>query len=81
VGIAQVRFTENASVIDVSCPQCGHYLIEIPGYHLDLNALSGDQRAKLIAFVNRERSGGEKSPLITRDRLHELTGAGAPKEG
>jgi hypothetical protein len=80
VGIAQVRFTEDANVIDVSCPKCGRYRIAIPGYHIDLNELTGDQRLKLVAYVEAERKGGDESPLITRDRLHEVGGV-APKEG
>jgi hypothetical protein len=71
---AQVRFTEQANVIDVLCPSCGRFRIENPGYHIDLNGLNDEQRRKLLAFVAADRASGEESPLITRDRLHEVSG-------
>jgi len=76
-----VRFTEDQNVIDVECPNCGQFRIEIPGYHIDLNILSDEQRDKLIAFVNHERTTGDVSPLITRERLQEVVGAGTDAAG
>jgi hypothetical protein len=71
-----VRYTEDQNVIDVECPNCGQFRIEIPGYHIDLNNLSEERRARLIAFVNHERTTGDISPLITRERLQEVVGGG-----
>ena len=76
-GRAKVRFTDDQNVIDVECPNCGQFRIEIPGYHIDLNTLSDEQRERLIAFVNAERSTGDVSPLITRERLQDVAGTGA----
>jgi hypothetical protein len=74
LGIARVRFTEQSNVIDVSCPNCGQFRIEIPGYHIDLNGLTDEQREKLKTFVSSEQAAGDVSPLITRDRLAEIVG-------
>jgi hypothetical protein len=71
---ARVRFTDDQNVIDVECPTCGQFRIEIPGYHIDMNSLSDPQRDKLIAFVNHERTTGDVSPLITRERLQDIIG-------
>ncbi|HEY4129150.1 MAG TPA: hypothetical protein VGM50_00925, partial [Gemmatimonadaceae bacterium] len=65
--------------IDVECPHCGQFRIEIPGYHIDLNALTDVQREKLVAFVNAERTTGDVAPLITRERLQDVIGAGSPE--
>jgi len=73
-----VRFTEDPNVIDVSCPKCGQFRIEIPGYHLDLNSLTPEQREKLSAFVRAEQAAGDISPLVTRDRLHEIVSENIP---
>ena len=61
-------------MIDVSCPNCGQFRFEIPGYHLDLNSLTADQREKLLAFIKAEQKAGDVSPLVTRDRLQEIIG-------
>ena len=74
VGQATVRFTDDSNVIDVECPKCGQFRVEIPGYHIDLNGLTGDQRLKLIAYVEGKHSAGDSSPLITRELLVEVVG-------
>jgi hypothetical protein len=77
-GMAKVRFTADPNVIDVSCPKCGQFRIETPGYHLDLNGLTPEQREKLLAFVRSEQAAGDISPLVTRDRLHEIISENIP---
>lgn len=73
-GRATVRFTDDPNVVDVVCPTCGEFRFEIPGYHIDLNELTGEQRQKLVDFVQAKHDAGEASPLITRELLVEVVG-------
>jgi hypothetical protein len=72
VAKAKVRFTSDWGVIDVLCGSCGEFRIEIPGYNITLDELSGAQRLKIVAFVQGKQKNGDESPLVTREFLNEL---------
>ena len=72
VATAKVRFTDDSRVIDVECPNCGSFRVEIPGYHITLDELSGAQRLEISAIIDAKRKEGEASPLVTLEYLHEL---------
>ncbi|HXT16378.1 MAG TPA: hypothetical protein VN706_12150 [Gemmatimonadaceae bacterium] len=73
-----MHFTEDSRVIDVDCPKCGKFRVEIPGYHITLDALSGAQRLEISTHIQARRKKGEASPLVTLEYLNELVSAEAP---
>jgi hypothetical protein len=72
VATAKVVFTSDWGVIDVDCTSCGRFRIEIPGYNITLDALSGAQRLKMVGLVQARHKDGDQSPLVTREFLTEL---------
>ena len=75
VATAKVRFTDDSRVIDVDCPKCGKFRVEIPGYHITLDELSGAQRLEISAHIQAKRKQGDASPLVTLEYLNELVNA------
>src|SRR2546430_16795997 len=71
---ARVRFTDDSRVIDVDCPNCGAFRVELPGYHITLDQLSDAQRQQITELLQVKRTEGEESPLVTLDYLNELVG-------
>ncbi|HVX38754.1 MAG TPA: hypothetical protein VHB25_04195 [Gemmatimonadaceae bacterium] len=74
VATARIHFTENLREIDVSCESCGRFRVEIPGYDIDLDALTGAQRLQLIGVIKSKRAAGEASPLVTNEDLKGVLG-------
>lgn len=72
VATAKIHFTDDSRVIDVDCPKCGTFRVEIPGYHITLDELTGDQRLDISAHIAAQRAQGESSPLVTLEYLNEL---------
>lgn len=76
---AKVQFTADSRVIDVDCPQCGTYRVEIPGYHITLDELTDEQRRQISEVIASKRKAGDASPLVTLEYLNELVhGAAHP---
>ncbi len=76
VATARIHFTSNLREIDVSCETCGRFRVEIPGYDMNLDELTGAQRLELIGKIKAKRASGDDSPLITNDDLKSILGRG-----
>lgn len=74
VATARIHFTENLREIDVSCESCGRFRVEIPGYDINLDELTGAQRLELIGVIKSKRAAGEQAPLITTEELRSILG-------
>ena len=69
---AKIRFTDDSRVIDVDCPKCGSFRVEIPGYHITLDELTSAQRLEIASYIEAKRKEGDESPIVTLEYLHEL---------
>lgn len=72
VATAKVHFTDDSKVIDVDCPKCGRFRVEIPGYHITLDELTGAQRLEISTLIDSKRKAGDAIPLVTLEYLSEL---------
>lgn len=72
VATAKVHFTDDSRVIDVECPKCGGFRVEIPGYHITLDELTDAQRLEITSYIEAKRMAGDSSPLVTLEYLNEL---------
>ena len=74
VATARIDFTENLRAIDVVCESCGKFRVEIPGYDMNLDELTGAQRLQLIGIIKAKRAAGEAAPLVTNEELRGIIG-------
>src|SRR5471032_2621755 len=70
---AKIHFTDDLGVIDVACERCGRFRVEITGYNLRFDALTGSQRLRVLEFVRTKHSASEISPLISAEYLKQVT--------
>jgi hypothetical protein len=69
---AKINFTKDLGVIDVACERCGRFRVEIAGYNLRFDALTGAQRLRVLEFVKSKHDSGDLSPLISAEYLKQV---------
>ncbi len=69
---ARINFTDDLDVIDVACDKCGRFRVEITGYNLRFDSLSGSQRLRVLDFVLAKHAKADVSPLITGEFLKQV---------
>ncbi|MDB4874532.1 MAG: hypothetical protein JWM41_978 [Gemmatimonadetes bacterium] len=69
---AKINFTNDLGVIDVACERCGRFRVEISGYNLRFDSLSGAQRLRVLELVKNKHDSGEASPLISAEYLKQI---------
>jgi hypothetical protein len=72
---AKINFTSDLGVIDVDCEKCGRFRVEITGYNLRFDSLSGSQRLRVLEFVTGRHEHAEVSPLISAEFLKQVLSA------
>ncbi len=66
---AKINFTTDLGVIDVACEKCGRFRVEITGYNLRFDSLSGSQRLRVLEFVKSKHERSDVSPLVSGEFL------------
>ena len=69
---AKIHFTTDLGVIDVACERCGRFRVEITGYNLRFDSLSGAQRLRVLEFVRTKHEKAEISPLVSGEYLKQV---------
>lgn len=69
---ARINFTDDLDVIDVACEKCGRFRVEITGYNLRFDSLSGSQRLRVLDFVQERHAKADVSPLVTGEFLKQV---------
>jgi hypothetical protein len=73
---AKINFTADLGVIDVACEKCGRFRVEITGYNLRFDSLSGSQRLRVLEFVKSKHERAEVSPLVSGEFLKTVLATG-----
>ena len=69
---AKIHFTPDLGVIDVACEACGRFRVEITGYNLRFDSLSGSQRLRVLEYVRTRHAASEGSPLVSAEYLNQI---------
>ena len=69
---ATIRFTTDLGVIHVECKSCGQFRVEITGYNLRFDELSGAQRLRVLEFVKSRHAASDPSPLVSAEYLKQV---------